>query len=119
VNNSPPNSPATPRSQSVTLTFQGQHVPSFKNSKMLTRGKLITKPEYQKIMQAIIRSFESQLRSWFQMNGIVMEMGPLQLSSIASYLPLDDSRKWIVEHSVGWQVVSKGQEGVKITIEPL
>ena len=93
------------------------HIPSFKNSKLLTRGRLITKPEYQKQMRKITDVIECQLRSQLAMKGTGITTGPIPLSRIASLLPLDDSRKWIPEHSVTTALCSKGQKGANITIE--
>lgn len=110
---------AEPQSNSIKLVVKGFHVPSFKNSKMLTRGRLITKPEYQHQMEQITQAFESQLRSWFQTNGIETGTGPTALLQIASLLPLDDSLKWIAEHCVAWRRVSKGNEGAELIVEKL
>ena len=93
------------------------HVPSFKNSKLLTRGRLITDPKKQEWMEWCIQSFVSQLRSALQTRGIATTTGPIPLSKIASLLPLDDSRKWIPEHSVSTRLVSKGSEGAELVIE--
>lgn len=102
----------------VTIAIEGLgHVPSFKNSKLLSRGRTITKPEYQEWMDRVVRSIGSQLRSEFQTRGIEITMGPSALSLIASLLPLDDSRQWIPEHSVTTQCVSPGQEGAVVKIE--
>jgi hypothetical protein len=95
------------------------HVPSFKNSKLLLakQRRLITKPEYQKWMDTVIRSFESQLRSALATSGTVTTTARIPLSLIASSLPLDDSRRWIPQHSVGTLLVPKGEEGADIVIE--
>lgn len=93
------------------------HVPSFKNGKMLARGRLITDPKKQAWMNQCIASFESQLRSEFRTRGIAITTGQSALSLIASLLPLDDSRKWIPQHSASTLQVSKGKEGAEITIE--
>jgi hypothetical protein len=93
------------------------HIPSFKNSKMLTRGKIITKPAYQKQMKLITDAIESQLRSALAMRGIGTTTGPIPPSRIASLLPLDDSRKWVTESYTNTRLVSKGNEGADITIE--
>lgn len=95
------------------------HVVAFKNSKMLARGKLITNPRKQKWMEAATLSIESQLRSWFRTNGIETGTGPTALCRIAYYMPLDDSLKWIPEHSVKSLQVLKGHEGAIISIEPI
>jgi hypothetical protein len=94
------------------------HCPSFKNSKMLTRGLLITKPEYQKWMKAAIASIESQLRFELATRGIGTTTGRIAPLQIAQLLPLDDSRKWIPDHCVHTQLVSSESEaGADITIE--
>ena len=106
-------------SQSIKLVVGGiGNVPSFKNSKMLTRGRLITDPKKQAWMERCIQSFESQLRSAFQTRGIATTTGPIPLSRIALLLPLDDSRKWIPRHCVNTRLVSKGSEGAELVIEP-
>ena len=79
----------------------------------------MTKPENQRWMEAAILSLESQLRSEFRTRGIEITTEPTALLQIASLLPLDDSRKWIPEFSVKTQLVSKGEEGADITIEPI
>lgn len=120
MTNSPISSPETSASpNSIRLVVKGFHVPSFKNSKMLTRGRLITKPEYQQLMKQITQAFECQLRSWFQTNGIETGTGRTALLRIASLLPLDDSLKWIAEHCVKWQRVSKGNEGAELKVEKI
>lgn len=101
----------------VELQINGLHVCSFKNSKMIARGRLITDPKKQKQMEQIIQAFTSQLSSWCQTKGIETGMGCSTLSAIASYLPLDDSLKWIAKHSVSWRLVSKGSEGASLKVE--
>lgn len=81
------------------------------------RPSLITKPEYRKWMDRAIRSFEFQLRSALATRETGTSTGPLPLSSIALWLPLDDSRKWIPEISVSTLLCSKGDEGADIVIE--
>lgn len=106
-----------PSSGPIKLSLHGLNVVSFKNSKMIARGRLITDPKKQKQMEQIIQSFASQLTSWFRTTGIETGTGCSALSQIALYLPLDDSLKWIAEHSVKSRQVSKGNEGAVITIE--
>jgi len=107
-------------SSSLTLTITGLgHCPSFKNSKMITRGRLITDPKKQKWMDACIRSIEWQLRCWFLTRGIVTATEHIPLSKIVSSLPLEDSLKWIASHSVSWRKVKKGEEGAVIEIEQI
>ncbi len=77
----------------------------------------MTKPETQHWMDAVILSFESQLRSALAMRGIATTTGLSALSQIASLLPLDDSRKWMPAHCVSTQLVPKGQEGCDVAIE--
>ena len=94
-------------------------VPSFKNSKMIARGRLITDPRKQRWMDQASALFESQLRSFIRAKGIPTLTGEPLLASIASSVPLDDSRAWIAELSVNWRHVSKGQEGAEILIEKI
>lgn len=111
-------SPPTP----VNLSIRNLgHIPSFKNSKLIlwSQKRVMTKPEYQEIMEKMILSFESQLRSEFQTRGIAITTGPSALSQIASLLPLDDSFKWMPAHSVNTLLVSKGEEGCDVRIERL
>lgn len=104
----------------IVLKIQGVgEIPSFKNSKMVARGRLITDPRKQKIMESITQSFESQLRSLLQTDVIEMATGLTLPSKIASFMPLDDSLAWIPEHSAKSQRTSKGQEGAIVTIERL
>lgn len=94
-------------------------VPSFKNSKMIARGRLITDPEKQRWMERCTKAFESQLRSWCQTAGIVISTEQPALSRIASSMPLDDCLHWIPKVSVSWRGVSKGEEGAVVSIEPI
>ena len=103
----------------IKISVRGLEVPSFKNTKMIARGRLITDPKKQKKMDAITASIESQLRSIIHQQGKATLTGPLPLSLIASLMPLDDSRQWIVNLSVQWQPTDKGHEGADVTIEKL
>lgn len=94
-------------------------MPSFKNRKMLTRGRLITSPKNQKWMEECIQSFVSQFDFYFPIIDDVMQMGPSRQFLIASSLPLDDSRQWIPELHVICEEIEKGSEGAVITIEAL
>lgn len=106
--------------QSISLSVKGiGHVPSFKNSKMLTRGKLITDPKKQKWMAKCTKDIESQLRCWF----LITEIGTatectLRYRTVSS-LPLDDCLDWIGSHSVSWRKVNKGEEGAIVEIEAI
>lgn len=89
---------------------------------MLVRGALITKPEYQKVMQKIIRDFESQLRSVIQTTGDATLMEGYPASWIVSFerlIGFDDCRQWIPELSCKAEEVEKGNEGCTVTIELL
>lgn len=95
------------------------HVPSFKNSKMLTRGRLITDPKKQKWMNACIDSFESQLMSLCQTREGGTSTDALQRFLTAS-LPQDDAWLFVPELQVNAVLVEPGDEGAIITIdEPL
>ena len=111
-----------PNKSSVSFTLKEMgHTPSFKNSKMILwqQRRIMTKPDHQHWMQKAVQSIESQLLCLPQMRGIGTMTGPQALSLIASFLPLDDSRKWIPEHSVNTRLVSKGSEGAEVLIERL
>lgn len=104
----------------IVLKIQGVgEIPSFKNSKMIARGRLITDPRKQKIMERITRSFEFQLRSLSQTTEAGTGTAHIPPSKIVSFMPLDDSLDWIPEHSVKLQRVSKEQAGAIVTIERL
>lgn len=94
-------------------------VTSFKNSKMIARGRLITDPKKQRKMESYIQSFESQLRSLWRTS--VQETGTeCSLASwIRSSMPLDDSRQWIPQMSVRFLEVNKGHEGAIVNVERL
>ena len=93
------------------------HVPSFKNSKMLARGRLITLPERQKWMEQCRESFVSQLLSASQTSADGISTAPCPRSLIASSLPQDDSVNDICEIAVRVETVEKGQEGASIEVE--
>lgn len=93
------------------------HVPSFKNMKRMWKGKLVTDPDAAAWMNETIKSLAFQLRCELATRGIEITTGLSALSSIAWFVPLDDSRKWISQHSARTLLVSKGDEGADITIE--
>jgi hypothetical protein len=104
---------------SIKLTVTGKgHVPSFKNSKMLTRGRLITKPEFQEWMQGCVVDFESQLRSVYQTTETEMPMVRSLRCWIACVVPLKDSVRHIVDERILVELVAPGEEGATIVIEP-
>jgi hypothetical protein len=118
--NSKPDSPLVPvLPGSIQIRVYTLNIPSFKNSKMLTQRRLITKPENQRKMLAIIQSIKSQLLCFFQTHvGETLMVQPLR-SWIVSSLPLDDSRQWVPELCVKGVDCDKGEEGCEIVIEPL
>jgi len=104
----------------IVLAVKNQgHVPSFKNCKRVVRNRLITRPDVKKWMERCIQSFESQLFCESQTTELVTLTGPQAPYSIASCIPLDDSRQWIPELHVLCQEVNKGEEGATIIIEQL
>lgn len=104
----------------MKLVVSGQgHVPSFKNSKMLAHGRLITLPERQKWMEQCRESFVSQLSSASQTSADGISTEPCPPSSIASSLPEDDSVNDICELVVRIERVEKGQEGATIEVDRL
>lgn len=120
------NSASAPVSgDSIRIYFQIRglgHVPSMKNCKMMTRGKLITKPERQEWMKQAIQSLQFQLRSAFQTigDGTMTERQQRCLIALREHsTTFDDSRQWIPEHHVKTQLVAAGQEGCDIFIELL
>lgn len=102
----------------IILEFRGAHVPSFKNSKIWTGKKLITKPAYQAIMAAMVESFASQCMSFAQTidNGTSMALSPQ--SWTAFRLPSNDCRQVISELGpTTCEQVEEGHEGCIVTIE--
>jgi len=107
-------------SSKLTLTITGLgHVPSFKNGKMMSRGKLITDPKKQKWMKAASASIESQLQSLFQTAEAGTQTGQSLQSWIQSSMQLDDDLAWVGVTCGSWRRVSKGKEGAMIEIEKL
>jgi hypothetical protein len=102
---------------SILLKFLGREIPSFKNTKMIARGRLITDPKKQAVMEQITTAFEFQLHCAIPRIATKTLTEQQRLSLIASYLPLDDSRKWISELCVRWLQVPKGKEGALVRIE--
>lgn len=120
-----PSSSKNPDIDSLLIHIRGLgHVPSFKNSKQITRprGKkagLVTKPEYQKIKEAITQSIVSNLLSVFLITDAGTPMGQSRLSLIVSAMPEDDSRQWLEQGRWECQTVAPGEEGADILIERL
>lgn len=104
----------------VLLVIRGIGTPpAFKNSKMLTKGKLITHPRKQKWMKAAEDIIECQLLFKFQTSGTETEMAQALRCSIASSMPADDSCHYLTECSWRFMRVPKKQEGALIIIERL
>jgi hypothetical protein len=103
----------------IKLEIRGFHPTSFKNSKMMCRGRLITDPKKQKQMEQIIQDFVSQLISSTPTTAAETWTEAQQLCWIASSTPADDSYQWIPEIHLLARRVEKGDEGANITIERL
>lgn len=105
----------------VTLRVQGiGPVPAKKNSKLLTHGRLVTKPEYQKWMKKCEDAFVSQLTSIIPTEGVAMRMVPPPLSEILSSLPEDDCWEQVEWGHIRGHLASDPSEvGAVITIERL
>ena len=101
----------------IKLKIRGiGHVPSFKNSKMIAHGRLITDPKKQDWMEQCVALMIAQLSSMCP----TTETGTLTAQSLRSWiatsLPLDDSCKWIESVSVIWLKVPKGKEGASVML---
>lgn len=95
------------------------HIPSFKNNKMLTRGKLITNPKRQKQMDAITQDLRFTLISLFRTTGgaTQTEHSARCLTALCEHsTKFDDSHQWLPRISIQTKVVEKGFEGADITI---
>lgn len=104
----------------IRLTVLGLgHVPSFKNGKMLARGRLITDPKKQKWMEKAAASIGSQLSSLSLIAAAGTETAQSARSWTLSCLPLDDDLDWIGVPCGSWQRVKKGDEGCEVLIEKL
>ncbi len=113
----------------VKLELKGLTIPSFKNNKMLIvkspngkplqRPLLITKPEFQQVMQRITDAFVLQLSSVFQTgDGLTLAANSIR-SLIASSMPADDCWEQIPEIHVTAESCEPGSEGASIVIERL
>lgn len=114
----PNNSPESERVIKLVVTGLG-HVPSFKNGKMMARGRLITDPKKQKWMQKAAASIESQLSSLSLIAEAVTPTGQSPRSWTLSCLPLDDDLEWIGVTCGSWRRVRRGAEGFELLIEKL
>ena len=116
MNSSPAPTTALPKPITLRVANLG-HVPSFKNGKMLARGRLITHPKKQKWMEEAAASIASQLRSLCPTSGSGTQTGQSLPSWIHTSLPLDDSLTWVGVTCGSWRRVRQGEEGAIITIE--
>lgn len=119
VEDSPTAPPPSSKPTALTLVVKGRgHVPSFKNGKMLARGRLITSPKKQEWMNKCIASFQSQFVS---LSPTIV--GATLTESLARFLtaslPPDDCWQNVPELHLSVEKVEKGNEGATITIEPL
>jgi len=104
----------------IVLQIRGcGNIVSFKNSKMIARGRLITDPEKQKRMESYTQAIVSQLSSEFQTIGAGISTECSLPSWIASCMPLDDSRHWVPSIGVVSMEVQEGEEGCDIIIQKL
>jgi len=107
----------SPNTKPVVLQVRGLGpVPAFKNSKLLARGRLLTKPEYREWMVKCVRNFVSQLVSGTAIEGVGMQTEPSPHCWTA-WLPPDDNWKCIPEIHVKAEMCAKGEEGATVTIE--
>jgi len=68
-------------------------------------------------MEKITRSIESQLLFEYQTRGIATSTGLSLPSWIALSMPLDDSRKWVIDERVILKIVPPGEEGIDVLIK--
>ena len=102
----------------MTLVVRGLGpVPAFKNSKLLARGRLITKPEYKRWMQRCVRAFESQLLSGTATGADATRTVLPPPCSTASLLPEDDCWTFLSDIRITAELCREGDEGATVTIE--
>ena len=113
----------------ICLEIRGYPIPGFKNGKMLiAKGKggrplprplLITRPDLQKVMDKMVASIESQLRSAFATRDAGTWTDASVQSWIASCVPADDCWAQVPEIHLKAELCKPGEEGASITIERL
>lgn len=102
----------------IVLRITGlENVPSFKNGKMLTRGRLITHPKKKLWMERAIRLIESQLHGLFPTEEGAMRGECQKPLPTVSFPLFDDSMDYMIPGHQDVQRVPKGEEGCIITIE--
>ncbi len=114
------NSPVI-RSTPLSIKIRGcGNIVSFKNSKMIARGRLITDPKKQKAMDSYIRAIESALRSAIQMNAgatSTEERAQFLTALLGQSQKFDDNRMVVPSLVIDCIEVDPGEEGVDILIE--
>lgn len=104
----------------VVLRIKGiGPVPAFKNSKMLTKGKLITNPRKQKWMKQAEDIIASGLLSSFRTSANEMVTAARLRSWIASSIPANDSCRYLIACSWRFTKRPDAEPGALITIEKL
>lgn len=91
-------------------------VPSFKNSKMLTRGRLITDPKKQQWMTRAQASLELQLLSAYPTGDSGTATAEKLRSWIRSATPENDSCRYLTRCCWSFITVPKDDEGADIEI---
>jgi hypothetical protein len=108
----------SPNTKPVVLRVMGLgHVPSFKNGKMLTRGRTITDPRKREWMDRCTRDFVSQLSCVLRTVADETQTELPARSLIAWLMPLDDSTRWVPELVVRAVQCAKGDEGAFVIVE--
>lgn len=107
-------SPCNP--DALVLVIKGiGPVPAKKNSKLITRGRLITKPEYQEWTKKCVQLIASQLCSGIPTNADGTLTEPLPQSRMRFAL-LDDCWTKVEYGEIRAELVEKGEEGAVIVI---
>ena len=117
-----PNSTPSSKSPDTSLLIKVRgcgNLVSFKNTKMIARGRLITDPKKQAKMEQYIHAIISNLLSMYPTIAQETATGCLQQFVIASSMPADDSWQWIPEISVRVVKVAPGEEGCDILLTRL
>jgi Holliday junction resolvase RusA-like endonuclease len=115
----------------VTEFFLLGKVPSKKNSKMLTRGRLITKPEYQAMLKSLTLQAKAEWRSKDPLTLVDVDFlfhvsnrsqdidnavsGALDVLKDAGVI-VDDSMMHVRRIYARYERVNKGNEGVLVRI---
>ena len=95
------------------------HIPSKKNNKFLTRGRLITNPKNQVWIEKCAQLMQSQLMSLSATTEGGTSTTQQQLYSILSCLPDNDCFPSVKKLVIEGIKVQKGMEGAIITITKL